>query len=77
MLGDKIRSLEAQVESLKSRKRKKVKLSPNSKFASINAIRKAQIEAGVVDDSLIDDSEVSELDSEASIAEGSCIFVTT
>jgi len=41
-----IESLEAQIDADRARKRKKVKLSPNSKFANIEAIRKAQIEAG-------------------------------
>jgi 4-hydroxybenzoate polyprenyltransferase len=75
MQADRIRALEAQIEGLKPKRRKKVKLSPNSKFASINAIRKAQIEAGVVGDSLTDDSEASEEDLEDVTAEGSCIEV--
>ena len=50
-------------------------MSPNSKFASINAIRKAQIKAGVVGDSLIDDLEAEEEDLGNVTAEGSCIVV--
>ena len=38
--------MEAKVEELVPRKRRKVKTSPNSKFAGIRAIRRAQIEAG-------------------------------
>ena len=38
--------LEQQVESIRPRKKKKVQISPNSKFADIEAIHKAQIEAG-------------------------------
>jgi 4-hydroxybenzoate polyprenyltransferase len=42
----RIKQLEAKVEQLKPRKRRKVKTSPNSRFAGIEAIKKAQIEAG-------------------------------
>ncbi|KAH9907248.1 hypothetical protein F4778DRAFT_528818 [Xylariomycetidae sp. FL2044] len=45
-------------------KRKKVELSPQSKFASIQDIRRAQIAAGDVEDSSNKSSE-SELPSEA------------
>jgi 4-hydroxybenzoate polyprenyltransferase len=38
--------LEAKVIDLEPRKRKRVKASPNSKFAGIGAIRRAQIKAG-------------------------------
>ena len=34
----KVDALEAQIEGIRARKRKKVKLSPNSKFANIKAI---------------------------------------
>ena len=66
----KIKSLEAQVEAGKRRKRKKVKTSPNSKFANIEAIYKAQMEVGEVENSL-DESSDSDIPSEA----GSCIVV--
>ena len=68
----KIRSLEAQVEAGKARKRRKVKTSPNSKFANIEAIHKAQVEAGDVENSL-DESNESDIPSEA----GSCIVVAS
>ncbi|KAF4637374.1 hypothetical protein G7Y89_g725 [Cudoniella acicularis] len=42
----RIQQLEARVQQLEPRKRRKVKTSPNSKFAGIEAIKKAQIEAG-------------------------------
>ena len=41
----RIRSLQVQLEKAKPKKRKKVKTSPNSKFAGIEAIYKAQIAA--------------------------------
>ena len=41
----KIQSLEAQLEKARPRKRRKVRTSPNSKFADIEAIRRAQREA--------------------------------
>ena len=41
----RIHSLEVQLEKARPRKRKKIKTSPNSKFADIEAIYKAQIEA--------------------------------
>ena len=66
----KIKSLEAQVEAGKRRKRKKVKTSPNSKFANIEAIHKAQVEAGEVENST-DESSESDIPSET----GSCIVV--
>jgi 4-hydroxybenzoate polyprenyltransferase len=66
----KIESLEAQVEAARPRKRKKVETSPNSKFANIEAIHRAQLEVGEVVDST-DESSESELSSE----EGSCIVV--
>ncbi|KAL0940515.1 transposase [Colletotrichum truncatum] len=56
----KIEALEAEVEASRARKRKKVTTSPNSKFANIEAIRKAQIEAGEIEDSS-DESSKSDL----------------
>jgi hypothetical protein len=41
----KIQSLEAQLEKARPKKRRKVRTSPNSKFADIEAIRRAQREA--------------------------------
>lgn len=42
----RIQQLEARVQQLEPRKRRRVRTSPNSKFAGIEAIKKAQIEAG-------------------------------
>jgi hypothetical protein len=42
----RIKQLEAKVVQLEPRKRRKVQLSPNSKFASIGAIMRAQVAAG-------------------------------
>jgi DDE superfamily endonuclease/helix-turn-helix, Psq domain/Tc5 transposase DNA-binding domain len=42
----RIQQLEARVLQLEPRKRRKVRTSPNSKFAGIEAIKKAQMEAG-------------------------------
>ena len=42
----RISQLEARVEQLEPRKRRRVKTSPNSRFADIRAIKQAQIEAG-------------------------------
>lgn len=67
---EKIKSLEAQVEAGKARKRKKVKTSPNSKFADIEAIYKAQVEAGEAENGP-DESSESDIPSET----GSCIIV--
>jgi hypothetical protein len=65
-----IESLETQIDANRARKRKKVRLSPNSKFANIEAIRNAQIEAGDATDGL-DEERGSDLPSET----GSCIVV--
>ena len=42
----RIKQLEARVLQLEPRKRRKVVTSPNSRFADIKAIYKAQVEAG-------------------------------
>jgi len=54
--------LKAKLEQLAPVKRKKVETSPNSRFVQIKDIRKAQIEAGVIEAESADeeDSEVSE-----------------
>ena len=39
---EKIKALEAQLEATKSRKRKKVETSPNSRFATINQISRTR-----------------------------------
>ncbi|KAF6825092.1 transposase [Colletotrichum plurivorum] len=54
----RIEGLEARLEAAKPRKRRKVKMSPNSKFADIEAIHKAQLESG--------DIEAVEVESDAS-----------
>ncbi len=46
--------MESRVIQLEPRKRRKVRTSPNSKFAGIEAIKRAQIEAG---DREIDDED--------------------
>lgn len=68
----KVEALEAQVEAGRARTRMKVKLSPNSKFADIEAIHKAQLEAGEIKDNTAESSD-SDLPSEA----GSCILVAS
>ena len=62
--------MEAQVEASKARKRRKVRTSPNSKFADIRAIHKAQVEAGDIEIEP-DESRGSDIASET----GSCIIV--
>ncbi len=42
----KIKELEARIEQLRPRKRKKVLTSPNSRFVTTRVIREAQIVAG-------------------------------
>jgi len=54
----RIQQLEAKVEELQPRKRRKVQMSPNSRFADIRAVRQAQIEAG--------GAEIEEEDSDSS-----------
>lgn len=66
----KIESLEAKVEAVRPRKRKKVDLSPNSKFADIEAIYRVQKEVGEAGPTL-DESDGSDLPSEP----GSCIVI--
>ena len=66
----KIKALEIVVEAQRAKKRKRVETSPNSKFANIEAIRKAQMEAGDLVNTF-SESDESDLPSEA----GSCIVV--
>jgi len=68
--NQKVRSLEAQLEAARPKKRRKVKTSPNSKFANIEAIRRAQIEAGEVENEP-DESDGSEIPGD----EADCIIV--
>jgi hypothetical protein len=68
MTSQKNKELEAQIEASRKVPRKKVQLNPNEVFADIEAIRKAQIEAGVVS---ADEDESD--DSSTPTEEGSCI----
>ncbi|KAF4630035.1 hypothetical protein G7Y89_g8107 [Cudoniella acicularis] len=66
----RIKQLEAQIDQLEPRKRRKVQTSPNSKFADIRAVEEAQIKAG--------DRGIDEEDSDSSIestATSNCIEV--
>ena len=74
----RIEVLEAQIERLKPQKRRKVRLSPNSKFASIKDIQRGRIEAGEANEGENSESTASdtlESDSEASTQEGDYIIV--
>jgi len=66
----RIQQLEARVEQLAPRKRRKVQTSPNSRFATIRAIQEAQIQAGDRQ-VILNESELSE----DSISIGDCIEV--
>ena len=68
----KIEVLQAQVDASRARKRRKVKISPNSKFADIEAIRRTQIEVGEVDDN---SDESSDLENPSDLEE--CIVVAS
>ena len=65
----RIQQLEARVQQLEPRKRRKVRTSPNSKFVRIEAIKKAQIEAG--------DRQIEEEDSDAIIQLSSILSYIT
>lgn len=64
--------LEDQVEAMRPRKKKRVRISPNSKFADIEAIQRAQIEAGETIDNTAESSD-TKLPSEI----GDCIIVAS
>jgi hypothetical protein len=70
MSSQKAQKLERQIEASRVVRRKKVQLDPNELFADIEAIRRTQIEAGVVPEDS-DRSEESETPSET----GSTIVV--
>nr|AER39694.1 transposase [Verticillium dahliae] len=55
----RIQVLEQQLGEARPRKKKKVRISPNSKFADIEAIHRAQIEAGDKEDNI---GEISDLE---------------
>ena len=63
-------ALRAQLGAIKPRKRKRVNTDPNTTFAGIGTIRRAQISAGAIDDEPDDSSE----DGESSDA-SDCIVV--
>ncbi|KAF4808961.1 hypothetical protein CGCTS75_v014792 [Colletotrichum tropicale] len=70
ILEQQVKALQAQLDTHRRCKRKKVPLSPNSTFASIEHIRRAQIGSSDAED-ITDESSVSELSSAAE----SCIWV--
>ncbi|KAL2133138.1 hypothetical protein VTI74DRAFT_2833 [Chaetomium olivicolor] len=63
-------ALKAQIEALKSSKRKRVRVDPNPQFTTIQQIHRAQMEA-----SRIDASSIEESGSENAESEASCIVV--
>ncbi|TIC89448.1 Tripeptidyl-peptidase SED1 [Colletotrichum higginsianum] len=68
----KLELLQAQVTNTAARKRRTVQIDPNTKFANIEDIQKAQIEAGEKED-ITDESSDSDTPSEAE----SCIVAKT
>ena len=56
-----IQALEARIETIKPRKRKKVDLSPNSKFANIEDIHRAQMAVGEAESGLDEESDSESL----------------
>ncbi|CCF44535.1 transposase [Colletotrichum higginsianum] len=68
----KLELLQAQVTNTAARKRRTVQIDPNTKFANIEDIQKAQIEAGEKED-ITDESSDSDTPSEAE----SCIVVAS
>ena len=62
--------LKAKLEATAKTKRKKVVPDPNTQFASIEQVHKAQIEAGRIEDSIAEESG-----SESSDSDASCIVV--
>ncbi|CCF41338.1 transposase [Colletotrichum higginsianum] len=68
----KLELLQAQVTNTTVRKRKAVQLDPNTKFATISDVQKAQVEAGEKEDTAGESSE-SDLPSEAE----DCIVVAS
>ncbi|TQN64899.1 hypothetical protein CSHISOI_10620 [Colletotrichum shisoi] len=68
----KLELLQAQVTNTAARKRRAVQIDPNTKFANIKDIQKAQIEASEKED-ITDKSSEADLPSEAE----SCIVVAS
>ncbi|KAK8041338.1 transposase [Apiospora phragmitis] len=69
ILQRQVEALQAQLEAVRPRKRKKVNLSPNSKFAKIEDIQRTRLAVGEAENSPNEES-----DSDNSEA-GSCIVV--
>jgi 4-hydroxybenzoate polyprenyltransferase len=65
-----IQALEAQLEAARPKRRRKVETSPNSRFADIKAIQRAEEEVAVAESNKDDEEE-----SEVSDKEESCIIV--
>ncbi len=66
----RIKELEERLEHLRPKKKRKVQTSPNSKFATIRAIKEAQIAAG--ERQIVSEESELEGDSDSTI---SCIEV--
>lgn len=66
-----IQVLKARIDNIHTRKRKKIEISPNSKFANIKKVQEAQLAAGVY----IDDAHVLSSDSESSTSLEFCIKI--
>jgi seryl-tRNA synthetase len=64
------RALRAQLEAVKKTKRKKVAVDPNTVFASIEQIHRAQVEVGRIEEDVEEESG-----SEIAVSEASCIVV--
>ena len=71
LLQARLEASMAQNEANKDKKRKKVHLDPNTKFATIRDIHRAQIQSGRVVEHLDEESNV-----ESSRSEGDCIVVS-
>jgi hypothetical protein len=68
----KVEGLEAKIEDMRPRTRKRVVVGPNQRFATIKDVQQAQIAAGSVVD-----GPILESDTESVSSEGSCIVVRT
>lgn len=55
-----VKALEAHLEATRPKKRKKVEVSPNSRFADIRAIQRAQIATGWEEIEIVDSSDSSD-----------------
>ena len=72
---ERIKALEAQVEALWPKKRRKVKLSPNTRFASMEDIARTKIGLGKAGKAPVITIDSSESELEASTVEESYIVV--